>query len=603
MRWANIDSKQTDAPGARYGHIAVVLDAREDWGTELVILHGGATKLPSDQEAFLEDVAVFQVEQEAWVRPQLASEVAPGPRAFHCAASMDKGFVFFGGQALIPNTTSRTTFNDVWSLSVDSWEWKKHTICSEFTPSPRSLSSMVDIGNEKVMMFGGRNEASKALNDLWVFDLTSDRWTDMTVIGESPLPRIKQAMAFVDGAVWMYGGETTTGSFFDDLWVLKKMEGTEEWQWSLVKSKPKPLGRSGHCLTPIYDNMLACFGGHTPAPVYMIFSQSHYYSKEFSVLDLQKSRWVKCETGDEKAGPVERVCPTMVAVSSGRLFLFGGRGRDKIFGDGWWGELESCEARSPSSHSLSSLASSAVQMHSLGPRSQSMVKSPDARSRVEASKSASSTALFGSVWNSIPSLPTRGLLSRISTRAASSERPAHHSDDLMSPQSAHGPTRDHEMTYLTNGSEASRGMEHMHEGLDALYSYFDIDRSGVESSMFCSQPDDHYIDVALISYAQSCSQSFLESVSPRSHEATVAAARRHLMNAEAKEFKLGNLWLILADYKRLVLKCNVSNALRHEQVSVQPQLKTRFLHFTMETLRLSDLPELLLDYRHLVESL
>ena len=41
----------------------------------------------------------------------------------------------------------------------------------------------------------------------------------------------------------------------------------------------------------VHDNMLACFGGHTPSPVYMIFSQSHYYSKEFWVLDLQKSRF------------------------------------------------------------------------------------------------------------------------------------------------------------------------------------------------------------------------------------------------------------------------------------------------------------------------
>lgn len=117
MRWLPIDS-QADAPAPRYGHVAVVVDVREDWGTELVILHGGATKLPSDQEAFLEDVAVFQVEQGAWVRPQLTTGLAPGPRAFHCAAAVDKGFLFFGGQALIPNTTSRTTFNDVWALSV-----------------------------------------------------------------------------------------------------------------------------------------------------------------------------------------------------------------------------------------------------------------------------------------------------------------------------------------------------------------------------------------------------------------------------------------------------------------------------------------------------
>lgn len=118
MRWTVIDANQADAPAPRYGHAAVVVDARDDWGTELVIVHGGATKLSSDQESFLEDVSVFQVECEAWVRPQISSPLLPGPRAFHSAVAVGKTFVFFGGQALIPNTTSRTTFNDVWILSV-----------------------------------------------------------------------------------------------------------------------------------------------------------------------------------------------------------------------------------------------------------------------------------------------------------------------------------------------------------------------------------------------------------------------------------------------------------------------------------------------------
>ena len=125
MRWTHIDAHQADAPAPRYGHIAVVVDTRDDWGTELIVLHGGATKLPTEQESFLDDVCVFHVEQEAWVRPQISSEGSPGPRAFHSATAVNKGFLFFGGQALIPNTASRTTFNDAWTLSVVGFdlEW------------------------------------------------------------------------------------------------------------------------------------------------------------------------------------------------------------------------------------------------------------------------------------------------------------------------------------------------------------------------------------------------------------------------------------------------------------------------------------------------
>ena len=140
-------------------------------------------------------------------------------------------------------------------------------------------------------------------------------------------------------------------------------------------------------------------------------------------------------------------------------------------------------------------------------------------------------------------------------------------------------------------------------GLDALYSYFDIDSGGTEIPLLSCQPEDHYIDSALIAYAQSHSTPISQNPSQQNHEDLIIAARKALMGANPKEFKLGNLWLLLADYKRVLLKNDILKSWREHQTAIQTHPNTRFLHFTMETLRLSDLPELLLDYRHLVESL
>jgi len=52
-----------------------------------------------------------------------------------------------------------------------------------------------------------------------------------------------------EGTVWLFGGETTTGSFFDDLWKLER-DGSS-WTWTEVKYRPKMTGRSGHCLIRI----------------------------------------------------------------------------------------------------------------------------------------------------------------------------------------------------------------------------------------------------------------------------------------------------------------------------------------------------------------
>lgn len=141
--------------------------------------------------------------------------------------------------------------------------------------------------------------------------------------------------------------------------------------------------------------------------------------------------------------------------------------------------------------------------------------------------------------------------------------------------------------------------EHLGEGIEALYSFFDIDREQAETPIAAAQPDDQYIDSALISFAQASNPDLPPQ---RNHKSAMVAARHVLMQTEAKEFKLGNLWLLLTDYKRLLLKGDVLQAWREEQATGKSHLKTRFLHVTMETLRLSDLPELLLDYRHLVES-
>ena len=148
-----------------------------------------------------------------------------------------------------------------------------------------------------------------------------------------------------------------------------------------------------------------------------------------------------------------------------------------------------------------------------------------------------------------------------------------------------------------------RVAEQGENGLDALYGYFDVDRDGTEIPLLSCQPDDHYIDSALIAYAQSHSIPFSQDLSQRNHEDIIIAARKTLMCANPKEFKLGNLWLLLADYKRVLLKHDILKSWREHQTAMQMHPNTRFLHFTMETLRLSDLPELLLDYRHLVEAL
>ena len=63
MRWTRCNS--VTPPSPRYGHSAVAVDARDVWGTELVIVYGGSCKQDSGRRA-LGDVVVFQVSVLIW---------------------------------------------------------------------------------------------------------------------------------------------------------------------------------------------------------------------------------------------------------------------------------------------------------------------------------------------------------------------------------------------------------------------------------------------------------------------------------------------------------------------------------------------------------
>ena len=76
---------------------------------------------------------------------------------------------------------------------------------------------------------------------------------------------------------------------------------------------------------------------------------------------------------------------------------------------------------------------------------------PETRSVTESAKVSTPHALFGTVWNNIPSITTRSLLSRISTRPSPLPR---QNDTLATPMSQTGSVPDMEMVPVVNGNGA-----------------------------------------------------------------------------------------------------------------------------------------------------
>ena len=117
MRWTrcNVTAPNValDAPSARMGHIAVAVDAKESWGDDILVVHGGL----SEGKYALGDVCVFQSEGNTWSRPQMPAD-GPQSRAFHCAAAVSTKVFLFGGHLWVKEKKGLQKFNDLWCLNT-----------------------------------------------------------------------------------------------------------------------------------------------------------------------------------------------------------------------------------------------------------------------------------------------------------------------------------------------------------------------------------------------------------------------------------------------------------------------------------------------------
>jgi hypothetical protein len=87
----------------------------QDFGTELVIFHGG---VGPTREA-LSDLAVLSVDQQEFLQLEASpSAVGPAARAFHAAAVCGRHLFVFGGHVFLPEAKRLHQFNDLWALDT-----------------------------------------------------------------------------------------------------------------------------------------------------------------------------------------------------------------------------------------------------------------------------------------------------------------------------------------------------------------------------------------------------------------------------------------------------------------------------------------------------
>jgi hypothetical protein len=159
-----------------------------------------------------DDVWRFNDQADTWT--DVSPGTGPGERCLHaaCYDPVRRRMIMYGGQ------NNFGPLGDLWALDLDTNTWTELTPATG--PSPRYFTSLVyDAANHRVTVFGGQT-AQLPVNEVWVYDLWTNEWTQLSPSGTPPSARWGSAGIY-DGAndrMLVFGGND--GAVRNDVWAL-----------------------------------------------------------------------------------------------------------------------------------------------------------------------------------------------------------------------------------------------------------------------------------------------------------------------------------------------------------------------------------------------
>lgn len=163
-------------------------------------------------------------------------------------------------------TSSKTTFNDLWRFDLGTHEWTRLLTTGTY-PSPKAHASMVTWNNHLVL-FGGWTHPSLyplhqqwvLFNELHVYDIVGNRWTQLYYPGAPPLTAGHSATMHGDIMV-MFGGlqkQEGASASTNNIYCLDLK--SQLWFKPIV-SEPMPNPRYSHSQIKIDDKHILILAG------------------------------------------------------------------------------------------------------------------------------------------------------------------------------------------------------------------------------------------------------------------------------------------------------------------------------------------------------
>ncbi len=226
----------TTSPSARYGHSMVYIDSTKEF-----MMSGGV----DDAHSHTADWWAFDTTNRSWHELDPQDPPWGGPFIPMVYDPDDDVVIMFGGH-----------FEDtLWIYDVQDLLWEVRI--PDNSPSQRTNHSAAYIGNGLMMVHGGETLEGTALNDTWMYNYTSDVWTE-AVTTNAPIAS-GNGMAYIPerNEVLMFGAEPWPHE--GGTWVF--YVSTSNWSSPYLTPEPALRAYYGIAYLSVWGRVLMCGGG------------------------------------------------------------------------------------------------------------------------------------------------------------------------------------------------------------------------------------------------------------------------------------------------------------------------------------------------------
>ncbi|XP_045826884.1 serine/threonine-protein phosphatase BSL1 isoform X2 [Trifolium pratense] len=317
-----------DAPGPRCAHTLTAVAATKSHGPRLILfggataIEGGSSSAPGIRlDGVTNSVHSYDIDTKKWTRIKPAGD-PPSPRAAHAAATVGTMVVFQGGIGPAGHST-----DDLYVLDLTNDKYKWHRVLVQGQgPGPR-YGHVMDLVSQRYLVTVSGNDGKRTVSDAWTLDTAQKpyAWQKLNPEGDRPSARMyATASARSDGMFLLCGGRDSSGTPLADAYGLL-MHRNGQWEWTLAP---------GVSPSPRYQHASVFVGArlHVTGGV-LRGGRAVEGEASIAVLDTAAGVWLNKGRDHDPSLELMRRCRHAAAAVGVQVYIYGGLRGDLLLGD------------------------------------------------------------------------------------------------------------------------------------------------------------------------------------------------------------------------------------------------------------------------------